>query len=211
MKRLLGKVLLISMLSGPLFSQTTVKVDLLKNSWLAIHGTSNVLPFKLVQDGEKLLGKSITMTATESQNKIYLSQNQLAIQVKNFTSENPMALRDFKKLIKADTYPSIKAQLNYIEASPGNEKELYSKGSASVNITIAGVVKQYIIPVSSNKYGEYVSVAGVKKISIRDFGLEPPTEMMGLIKVSEWVSIDFNMICKLTFDKDSPIVLSQTN
>jgi len=68
-----------------------------------------------------------------------------------------------------------------------------------VNITIAGVTKQYYIPVSSNQHGEDVFVDGGKKISIRDFGLEAPEVMYGLIKVSEWINIDFHLICKLTF------------
>jgi len=114
-----------------------------------------------------------------------------------------MALRDFKKLIKSDAYPQIKVQLNYIETLPGNEKDAYSKGNASVSITITGVTHQYSIPVSSNKQSEYISVVGGKKIDIRDFGLQPPVEMMGLIKVSEWISIDFRMVCKLTFKEST--------
>ena len=205
MKKFGSVILLMTLFLNSISSQTSVKVDLMKNSWLAINGTTNVLPFRLIHNGEKLLGKSITMTATQNQNKLFLSQNQLAIQVKNFSSDNPMALRDFKKLIKADVYPSIKAQLNYVETLTANEKDLYSKGSAYVNITITGITHQYSIPVSSNKHGEYISIVGGKKINIRDFGLEPPVEMLGLIKVSEWISIDFRMVCKLTFNKDESI------
>jgi hypothetical protein len=211
MKKFISLILLFVLFTGILHSQTTVKVDLMKNSWLAINGTTNIIGFKLIHNGEKLLGKSITMNATQSQNKIYLSQNQLVIQVKNFSSNNPMALRDFMKLIKSDTYPTIKTQLNYIETSPGNEKDLYSKGNASVNITITGITKQYVIPVSSNKHGEYISVAGGKEISIRDFGLEPPIEMMGMIKVSEWININFNMNCKLTFNKEATLAQNAAN
>lgn len=208
MKKSIGLILILGLISMNLASQTAVKVDLLKNSWLAINGTSNVVAFKLLHNGEKLLGKSITMTATQNQNKLYLSQNQLAIQVKNFTSDNPMALRDFMKLIKSDKFPTIKAQLNYIETLPANDNEAYSKGTASVNITITGVTRQYNIPVSSNKHGDLISVMGGKKINIRDFGLEPPVEMMGLIKVSEWISIDFKMNCKLTFGKEQIVALN---
>lgn len=205
MKKCIGLLLILCIISVNLASQTAVKVDLMKNSWLAINGTSNVIAFKLLHNGEKLLGKSFSMTATQNQNKLYLSQNQLAIQVKNFTSDNPMALRDFMKLIKSDKFPTIKAQLNYIETQPGNDKELYSKGVASVSITITGITHQYNIPVSSNKQGDLISVSGGKKINIRDFGLEPPVEMLGLIKVSEWISIDFRMVCKLTLSKDSAL------
>ncbi|MDD4993180.1 MAG: YceI family protein [Paludibacter sp.] len=203
MKKFNSLILVLVLFTSLLHSQTTVKVDLLKNSWLAINGSTNVVGFRLIHNGEKLLGRSITMTASQNQNKIYLSQNQLAIQVNNFSSDNVMALRDFKKLIKSDTYPAIKVQLNYIETLPGNEKSAYSKGNASVNITITGVTHQYSIPVSSNTQNEYISVVGGKKINIRDFGLQPPVEMMGLIKVSEWISIDFRMVCKLTFKESN--------
>ena len=204
-KCVIGLIFLLGLVSTNISSQTTVKVDLLKNSWLAINGSTNVLSFKLMHNGEKLLGKSITITATQNQNKLYLSQNQLAIQVKNFTSDNPMALRDFMKLIKFDTYPTIKTQLNYIETSAETDQDAYSKGNVSVNITITGITRQYSIPVSSTRHGEIISVVGDKKINIRDFGLEPPVEMMGLIKVSEWISIDFKMLFKLTLVKESTL------
>ena len=203
MKKLIGLITLIILFSSNLASQTTVKVDLMKNSWLAINGTTNVLSFKLIQHGEKLLNKPITITATQNLNKIYLSQNQLIITVKNFSSDNPMALRDFLKLIKSNSYPAIKVQLNHIETLPENNKDVFSKVNVSVNITIIGLTRQYNFAVTSNKKGECVSLEGSKKISIRDFGLEPPTEMMGLIKVSEWINIDFQMICRIIVNNET--------
>jgi hypothetical protein len=203
MRKCINIILLIVLFTGLTHSQTTVKVDLMKNSWLSIKGTTNIVAFKLIQNGDKLGGKSITMNATQAQNKIYLSQNQLVLQVKNFSSNNPMALRDFMKLIKSDSYPTINAQLTNIETNPSYKEDFYFKGNACVNITITGVTKQYLIPVLSNKHGDYISFVGGKKISIRDFGLEPPVEMMGMIKVSEWINIDFNMNCKLTFNKEA--------
>ena len=203
MKKSLSFLLLTLLFSCSVFSQTAVSVDLQKNSWLAIRGTSNIISFRLVHDGEKLLGKTINITTTQKQNKLYTSQNQLSIAVKNFKSENAMALRDFLKLIKSDSYPNLLVQLNYVETLPGNEKNRYTRGNAFVNITITGVMKQYHIPVCSNQHGEYVTVDGGKKINIQDFGLEPPVEMLGLIKVSEWINIDFHMVCKLTIGKDT--------
>ena len=201
MNKIKSIILITILFSGVLYSQTIVKVDLMKNSWLAINGSTNVIGFRLIHNGDRLLGRSITMTANQNKNKIYLSQNQMAIQIDNFSSDNVMALRDFKKLIKSDAYPTIKVQLNYIETLPGNEKDVYTKGNASVNITITGVTHQYNIPVSSSKQSENISVIGGRKINIRDFGLQPPVEMFGLIKVSEWISIDFRVVCKLTINE----------
>ncbi len=184
-------------------SQTNITVDLQKNSWIAIYGTTNVLSFKLLHNGDKIADKTVNITATQNHNRIYLSLNQLSLKVNNFDSDNKMARRDFLKLVKADSYPTLGIQLNYIETTPGIEKEAYTKGNVFVNITITGVTKPYNIPVTSTQHGEYVSINGAKKINIRDFGLEPPQEILGLIKVSEWISIQFHFVCKFTIEKDS--------
>jgi hypothetical protein len=156
------------------------------------------------------LKKNFVIYATQNQNKIILSQNTHPIMVSNFTSNNRMALRDFLKLVKSDVYPSFQVQLNAIETSSKTANNDYLKGMASVNITITGVTKQYIIPISSERKGELFTFNGSKKLNIRDFGLKPPVEMMGMIRVSEWIDIDFNIICKISAYK-STIELTSVN
>lgn len=184
-------------------AQTNVLVDVEKNSWIAIRGTSNVVAFKLLHSGDKLSKKSIQTSAIRKMDKIFLSENQLSLEVRNFTSDNKMALRDFLKLIKSKQYPSIEVHLNYIETQPDIQPEqMYTKVNASVDITITGVTRQYHIPVAATRKGDVVNVQGTKKISIRDFELEPPVQMMGLLRVSEWIDIDFSMNCRLVIEKN---------
>lgn len=190
--------LITLLLSSTAASQTTVKVDMLKNGWIAINGTTNLISFKLVHSGEKLLEKSTTFNITQNKNKLYLDQNQLVLQAKNFASDNPMALRDFMKLIQATKYPTIKVQLNHIEITPTKENEPYTKGTISINITLTGVSRQYNIPFTTKNNSDKIHIEGSKKFSIRDFGLEPPVEMLGMIRVSEWISIDFKLNCKFS-------------
>ena len=184
-------------------AQSTFTVDLQKNSSITIHGTTNLLSFKLTQSGEKLTKRNFILTATESHNKIALSQNEQSIQVKDFTSENKMALRDFKKLVKADSYPSFHVKINYFEIDPNTVNKDNAKANVTVDLTITGKTKQYIFPVKSTRDGDNYKLNGNKKINIRDFGLNPPVEMLGLIRVSEWINIDFDIICKITFDNSS--------
>jgi hypothetical protein len=209
MKKTITYIFLFFLFSSNLSAQTTVKIDLMKNSWLAINGTTNIISFKLVHEGEKLLGSGLTISVTQQQDKLFLSENKLSIDVINFKSDNKMALRDFLKLIKSDSYPTLDVHLNYIETTPGIEKEKYSKGNAVLDITITGITNQYNFPVISSRHGEFITVDGSKKINIRDFGLEPPTEMFGLIKVSEWITINFHMVCKLTFAKENKKTLTR--
>lgn len=198
MKQLHSILIFFAAITVSVSAQTnTVKVELLKNSWLAINGTTNIVSFKLTHKGEKFQENTLTVSSTKQKNKLTLSPLSIPIQVKNFSSDNPMALRDFLKLIQATKYPTIKVQLHQLETNAKPE-DTSTKGNVLVSISLTGVTKQYSIPYSSTKSTEGITVEGSKKFSIRDFGLEPPVEMLGMIKVSEWISIDFKINCKLT-------------
>ena len=208
MKRLPGIILLILIASQSLSSQTIVSFDLQKNSSLTIYGSTNLLSFKLLINGEKLPRQNFTITATQNRNRTILSENLLSIDVKDFTSDNKMALRDFLKLIKSDIYPNLQVQLNSLEILPNQkisknfqiaQSAESAYGIATVSITITGVTKQYSVPITFDREGNLYSVDGNKKISIRDFGLIPPVQIMGLIKVSEWIEIHFHIIGKISF------------
>ncbi len=183
-------------------AQNLFSAELQKNSSLTISGSTNLLSFKLFQNGEKLSRNKISIATTQTQNKIFLSQNRLSVAVNNFASNNIMALKDFLKLLKSDTYPTLQVQINYLNLQPITEKGQSYNGNALVSITITGITKQYSIPISFNSNGDSYIVDGKKKMSIRDFGLSPQNKMMGLIKVSEWIDIDFHMICKITTSGD---------
>jgi len=186
------------------FTQTTVSVNVQKNSSITINGTTNLLSFRLSQSGDKLTNRNFIVTAVQTKNKIILSQNQHSILVADFTSNNKMALRDFLTLVKSNTYPAFHIQLNYFEIQSNTDNVDFSKGNVSVNLTITGKTKKYNIPINSNHEGDLYTLNGTEKIDIRDFGLVPPIEMMGLIRVNEWINIDFNIICKITSFKASP-------
>ena len=198
-----GFILLLIAFFGISYSQTKVTVALDKSSILTIHGSTNLLSFKLIQFGENIMNKPISVIATQQGAKLFLSQNKLSIGVNNFKSDNIIAQSEFYKLMKSDKYPYLKIQLNHFEIGGSSEGNQPTKGDASINFTITGVTKQYNIPVIASLKGDYVSVSGRRKMNIKDFGLEPPLAMLGLVRVSEWIEIEFKILCKLTVDEKS--------
>jgi len=202
MKRLISVFVLSFIIFQSAKGQSLVTAEIQKNSSLTISGSTNVVPFRLYQNGDKLSKTKLTLATAYSQNKIFLSQNQLSVVVKNFASSNFMALKDFLSLIKSDKYPTLQVQINYLDIDTISENGDSFKGNALVSITITGITRNYSIPISSKNNGEIYSVDGNKRMSIRDFGLTPKTKMMGLIKVSEWINIDFHVICKVTENED---------
>ena len=47
-----------------------------------------------------------------------------------------------------------------------------------------------------------------KHINIRDFGLEPPVQMMGMLKVDEMININLKMICNIQPAESAQLNLS---
>lgn len=195
MKKLLVIFLFVFLASNPFFAQTTFNIEIKKSSSITINGTTNLLSFRLSQDGEKLKKRNFVITANQNKDKIILSQNENSIIVKDFTSNNKMAKRDFLKLVKADIFPTINFQLNYFEIDKNFNKPDLSHANVSINLIITGKSTNYDILVKSKHEGDIYTLDGSKKINIRDFGLTPPVEMLGLIHVNEWIEINFHIIC----------------
>lgn len=167
-------------------------VDVKEKSVLSIQGKSNVVDFQLYQPGERFMRKKMYITASRRDNKLYLSENNLVIPVKNFSSNNRMALRDFHKLVKSDAYPMMHIELDHIELAG---KPSGTVGNAVIDVTITDVTRRYIFPVTADRNGNLFTFDVKKEISIRDFELTPPVHMMGMLKVDEWITINLFMEC----------------
>ncbi|MFA5046484.1 MAG: YceI family protein [Paludibacter sp.] len=191
-------ILLVLIFSQYLIGQTIVTVELQKSSSLTIHGSTNLSKFKLIQSGEKMQRKAQNSILTQVQNRINLSQNQFPVALKNFSSDNIVALRGFLNLMRWEEYPNIIIQLNYFQIQAAPDKTQATAVKANLNFTITGVTKTYNIPISATSTGNQYHIDGNLNINIRDFGLEPPVTMMGLIKANEWINVDFHLNFKIT-------------
>lgn len=210
MTRVVQILLFIFLTFQQAIAQNEVSVDLLKGSSLTINGNSNIVPFKIQLKGDNFPFKNISVSAIQKENKIFVSQTMFSIDVKNFTSENKMALRDFKKLIKYDRYPEISVEITSLEITPkpcGRE----SVGKATGLLTISGITREYNISLSMNRFENEYYTQGRVKLSIKDFGLTPPVEMMGLIKVSEWIEVAFNLNLSLVILNPDRNSIAQAN
>lgn len=191
---LLFAVLLFSERADAQQDSYALAVSVKEKSQLAIHGSSNVVDFLIYQPGESFLDRKLYVSANRQGSRLFLSENQLSIPVSAFDSRNKMALRDFKKLIRSDEYPSMLIELAHIEL-PANESEV--SGNAVVDVTITDITRRYMIPVKADRDGTLFAFEVNKEISIRDFNLTPPVHMMGLLKVDEWITINLYLECDI--------------
>ncbi len=188
-------------LGGNLFSQIPTSMVIKKESSLVINGTTNISKFRLTLDGIDFPGPKFTFNANIEKNKITLSQNKISLSVNKFHSGNILALNGFLKLIKAKEFPFLDIELKDISIIETNVAIIPSTinsssnilGTASIVITLTGVSKNYTIPFKSVKKGEELIGEGDIRLTIKDFGLTPPVEMMGLVKISEWIDISIKV------------------
>jgi hypothetical protein len=198
MKRLIAVIFFVLTAYSISGAQTQARLELDNSSSLTIFGSTNISKFKLVLPGDKFPGKVFNFTYQLNENRLGISQNRLALEVKNFTSNNRIALNGFLKLIKSETYPVLDIQLNNLEILSSVPDSNSITGKAFLYITITGVTKQYYIPFSSWSANGLRYADGKLRISIRDFGLIPPVEMMGMVKTSEWIEINLHIVARIS-------------
>ncbi len=172
------------------------KITLHKDSKLSIHGSTNLVNFTLDQKGYDILNKSLNYKLSREQNKFYSTLKHLNLSVGKFKSNNPIAESEFYKMMEVEKYPILTIELVNFERKKWSLGK--TDGIATVNITIKGVRKTYEIAVNTAIKSNKISLNGQKELSIKDFGIEPPVAMLGLVKVSEWIKINFELICDLT-------------
>ena len=181
---------LFVLISSNCFSQS-LEHKILKissESELRISGDTNINSFNCIFDPEEL-PESLNASYQKTDDKVLVfNSTSLKLNTKAFDCGSRPINRDFEALIKAEKYPFIYLNLE--------ELKLQSQNSAliSLNIEIAGIKKQYKVPVKiDNSKSNY---KGIIHLNIDDFKLEPPKKIFGLIKVKEEIEIEFDLYFK---------------
>ena len=204
MKKNISILILCFIISQSTAAQNWAFAEIQQSSFLTINGSTNLLKFELNQNDKKLSTAKLKVGTTTIHNKTYLTNNQLSVMVKSFTSNNFIALREFFKMLKVDSYPILQVQINFAEPLLISEKGQNYTGNAIFSATITGVTKQYSIPITLKSNGNVFILDGNKKLNINDFGMYPKPKMMGLVIISEWIDVDFHIIYKIKTTADTP-------
>ena len=179
------KLLMVMIFLVPEEKSLTVAVS--PNSSLIIRGESNINRFQCSYDVSQF-SDSFEISFTADKTKLQFSNAQLNLKNVFFNCGHKAINKDFHKLLKTDEYPSIKLELLSAEGAPES-----SILNAKLNITISGISKVYELPVEVDKTQHGVMVCGKLPIDINDFNLTPPKKLLGIIKVSNVIDIEFNL------------------
>lgn len=165
------------------FSKNVTKVKITNKSEVTIKGKSNVNSFECKYNSD-FIENDLQVSIARNNNKILLDGAKIAIKSTGFDCAHKMITKDFKSILKADEYPHIVINVKEINTAKENI-------TAKLNVKIAGVEKEYLVPVIFNSNTN--NVKGLLKLNIKDFKLKSPKKLLGMVVVNDNVDINFNL------------------
>ena len=178
-------------------SSVVAPITFQPESKLWVDGTSTVRAYSC-----KATTLNGTVAATGSDASLAIGELQKAVRtvdltvpVQSLDCGNGTMNGHLRNALKATENPAIKFRVAQYDVVPGGENEGTVKLKG--NLTIAGQEKPVTIDANvASEAGGALRVKGSKEILMSEFGVRPPTLMMGTLKVRDRVVVNFDVVLK---------------
>jgi len=171
----------------PGFSQ--MKVGAKNNINLTVAGTSTMHDWTMKSTSGDC---SATFTTDASGNLTGITAMQFIVSSKALKSGKSKMDENAYEALKADKNPQISAMLKEATLTTKDNKTYALKGT--MKLTIAGkTLDTELHATLTKKPDQSIMVKGDKKISMKEYGMEPPSFMMGTIKTGNDVTLSFDL------------------
>ena len=164
-------------------------------SQLVVSGKTNVNSFQCVS----LYTGNDTLVLREGGigAKPVFEKGMVALKAAAFDCGMKVMTSDFAKTIKATEYPTITIYFISFERTPvyTNLKDQF-KGK--LKISLGGITKPFDVDCTIEvKSDGLIHLKGGRNFVFKDFNLEAPTRMMGLVRVDENLEVNFHLVLTL--------------
>ena len=163
-----------------------------KNSYIGIDASSNINEFTC-DIREYVRTDTLHGSTDHGKGKyIFTTNSSLSVEVKDFDCHHKYITSDFRKMLKADTYPFLVIRfLNLDEFRNGKEVK------GQVQVELAGKKKTMDISYHCTETSpQHIRLQGFKSMKFSDFELKPPRKIGGLIRINEDIKVNFNLFFK---------------
>lgn len=172
------------------FGQTNLQTSS-KSAEISVSGTSNLHDWTM--KGKSLPASAeFSMKSAATSQLLSLNQLSFTLPVKNLKSSEGLLNSRAYKALQADKFSTIVFKMISSEVTSlgSNQYQIKALG----NLTISGVTKEIsLVAVSRVNADGTMTITGNKKMKMTDFGIKPPSFMLGALKTSNDISIDFTL------------------
>jgi polyisoprenoid-binding protein YceI len=190
MKQILITAWLIAILaiSFPLPSSGQAKAKLiLPESKVSVRGTSSMHDWEVAVEKYEV---EFLLKNTDN-GKISISNIKASFSGASVTSDNSIMTGKARDALKVREHPDI------VFISDGAENVVRNEGKISGTmigkLSLAGVSKSIDIVFTGNIKGDSIHISGSEEVNMADYGIKPPTALLGTLKTGEMVTIDLQL------------------
>lgn len=198
-RRTLLFLLALATIAGPTVHAQT-RIELLPESRLWIDGTSTVNRFTCKAgeiDGYGSIPSPIATIALGA--RAARAEAQLTVPVATFDCGDRRMNRDFRAAMQAEEHPEIVFTLDDAELLPAKSEAAIASGGRRVRATgwlsIAGVRRHVEAELTAERLADgRLYAVGDLPLRMTDFGIRPPTALMGLVRAHDDIVVRVNLL-----------------
>ena len=112
---------------------------------------------------------------------------EVVVPVAALKSDRDEFTADMHAALKANLHPEIVFTLSRLEKKPGG-------ATAFGTLKVAGVEKEIVLPLVTTLRNGKLLVLGSVDLLMTDFGIAPPTAMMGVLKTDPKITVRFETV-----------------
>ncbi|HEY6137688.1 MAG TPA: YceI family protein [Thermoanaerobaculia bacterium] len=159
-------------------------------SFVRIEGTSSLHDWKM--EGSTILGSIAAPPIEQWTNGTAHSEVSVSIPVTSIKSEHAKMDKLMAEALKADANPAIRYELTSATLASRDANPLLSTRG---KLTIAGVTREVEMQIAATRQpGNAYVLTGRVPIRMSDYGIKPPTAMLGTIKTGNDVTVTFRWV-----------------
>jgi hypothetical protein len=185
-------------LMGTVGAQAAPSVTLAPTSRLALHGKSTLHDYHSTATRIEL-SVDLGTTAVAASPLAALSQPGavrgvvLTIPVQAMKSDKDGLDKNMQKALKASANPNIVFRLSAPPA-PGAWSSEGSTVSVRGSLEVAGQAREIEVPLRASSTAEGIVLEGRTSLRMSDYGIKPPSMMLGTLKTADAVAIEFRLV-----------------
>ena len=174
-------------------AQASAATVFISTAKITIAGTSNAHDYTAVTTEARVTRVEFgTASAGDSfwddaQKSGGLAAFDLAIAAASLKSPRDGVDKNMHKALKVTEHPDISFSLNRMIGGPGS---LQAFGT----LRVAGVEREITLPLTTTRKGALLAVAGAIDLLMPDFGIAPPTAMLGMVKANPKITVTFEVV-----------------
>ena len=173
-----------------------IKVMVQPQSMLQIQGKTNVNSFQCYCAPPASVVGFNAESSSETQ-KINFKKAALTVLTKSLDCRHKIMNRDMYQTLKAEHYPTITLSISQVLIpihSINARWKLTGPIATEAYLTLAGMKRKIDLLVTiSQPFSNIYRFTAKKSLLLTDFGLTPPTALMGMVKVKNEIVLDIDL------------------